>query len=191
MNHPKIRRPITASDWAALIAIASTASFVISAISQSLVFYSSYKIVYFSVASPSDVLMGSFVIFAFLFGAFLMSIVGLILGKLTSSEVIDEDAVRAKRPWPLWKRVALCLGVAACSAVAIVAAGAAGYGDFRPYVSPGLKTDRSAIHLPPECRNRQVSWMGSNFAIIDCDERYLLVRNLDEIPMTTLEPLPN
>lgn len=182
MSHPKPRASISLSDIAAAVTILSAFAFFVSAVIQALIIYRYFKVNFFALASPADVVMGGFIVFAFSgFITFLLWGVLLAVSLIEAKFGIAHDVLQS--PYARAKK-AFQLGVVAVIVASFALAVSAARGDVVPFVGTGLHTGRSP-ELPMPCREKTVAWLGSDFAIVACDDRFLVSKDMDALGMTT------
>lgn len=182
-----------------ICSVATAASFGASALANGMIFWAGWRINYFMIASPTDVVMGGFAIVAqlpWLFAAaFILLNVGMrvfawLLSTLLLSWQIIETRWRVS-PEDNGLLFWLSMMLAITTAVPVSLWGFHGWDrslwslrDARvqsPFVyRTGLRV-ASESTLSRGCVGRPILWMGTNAAVLDCQQGVRVIHKLDPL----------
>lgn len=179
--------------------IATAACFGASALTHGIMFWAAWRVSYFMVASPTDVIMGGFPVFVLLLSIFAIAypICQVLMRGLNLGMSGLLLALRLREtPLPFMREDNRTVFIFALSAAVLgaVPIGLRGFGGWsqslwtlrderveRPYIyDTGLRVATES-NLAKECIGADVVWMGSGSAVLACAPGIRLIHKLDPL----------
>lgn len=182
-----------------ICSIATAACFGASALTHGIMFWAAWRVSYFMIASPTDVVMGGFPVFVLLLWIFaiaypLLQMLMRGLSLLVSASLLHLRIIDAPLQFmPEDNRTAFT--IALCAAIlGAVPIGLWG-GNFwhkslwslarerveRPYIyKTGLRVAKGS-NLAENCIGADVAWLGSSSAVLACTQGIRLIHKLDPL----------
>lgn len=162
------------------IGLVTSASFAITALTNGLIFWRRWNVDYFSIATPSDVVMSGIPTALGMVAVAVMLTVAFTLASTTIRRTLwgrRIDALALQNARKVFGRILIA------SLILSVAHSWFFIATNRDAITEGSNGLFTAFDsdLPRECRGRRVAWLGSNAALVECRDHMRVVRDLDGV----------